>query len=197
MRTSLCLTAIITVLLSAPLMAQDERAPGLRADARKLAVSPQPACPNPVKLTIPGPPAAPAVVLAELPASWQSAVAGSVWNQTAADKHFAHTFKFPSPRECCLMSSGVLTVTIKALQTAPPNSSASGNDAVHVASNGAVVASKQPWLTTGVTAGTQTTVTFPIPANVLSRGLVSFYVQDDSAVVAASLTVEGCCINKH
>lgn len=154
-------------------------------------------CPYPYNHTFTaGPPSAPAPIASEFPATLQAAIAGSVWNQTAANKHFGHTFTFPSERHCCAMTSGRLEVTIKALQGGGPNSATSVNDAVHAITNGAIFASKQPWLNTTISTGTTTTVVFPLTAAQLASGRISFYVQDDSAVLGAKLTVTGCCIRK-
>lgn len=121
-------------------------------------------------------------------------VTASQWNQTSQDKHFAHTFKFA--KDCCLMTTGVLTVKVKALSGGGPNSSTAANDGFHIYSNGSAVAvlSQQPWVNTGVTAGTIATLTYNIPASVLATGRVTFYAQDDSAVLSADLTLRGCCI---
>lgn len=152
-------------------------------------------CPSPYTQTFNnGPTATP--VVAEFPASLQAAIAGSVWNQTVVNKHFGHTFTFPSQRECCAMTKGTLEVTIKALQGGGVGSSTSVNDAVHAIANGAIFASKQPWLLTGVATNATATATFPLTATELANGKISFYVQDDSAVVSAKLTVSGCCIRK-
>jgi len=197
MRTTTIALLAALLLATAPMTAQELRAAQeVQADRRPIPPVVVP-CPFPTKLTIPTG-RTPTPVPAQFPPSFQPNLAGSMFNQTAADKHFGHTFTVPvQPRVCCLWNSGVLTVTIKALQSGSAHGAASANDAVHVVNAGAIVASQQPWLTTGVTAGTVTTVTFPIPANVLNTGMVSFYVQDDSAVVSASLTVEGCCLSKH
>ncbi|HEX6098904.1 MAG TPA: hypothetical protein VF432_21500 [Thermoanaerobaculia bacterium] len=154
-------------------------------------------CPHPYNQTFTaGPPAAPAPIVSTFPANVQATIAGSVWNQTTADKHFGHTFRFPSERQCCLITSGRLEVTIKALQTAKPNSGGSSNDAVHVIANGASVTYQQPWLSSGVTVGTVHTVTFQLNAQQLAGGTIGIFVQDDVAVQSAKLTVTGCCIRK-
>ena len=62
--------------------------------------------------------------------------------------------------------------------------------------NGAVFMKKQPWLGTTISTGTTATVTFNLTAAQLASGHVSFYVQDDSAVAGAKLTLTGCCIRK-
>lgn len=154
-------------------------------------------CPHPVNnLTINNGPT-PTPVQTEFPAAltW-SAISGSVFNQTAQDTHFGHTITFPGERQCCLMTKGQLTVTIKALNSGPANSSTAANDAVHVVIGGAVKYSKQPWLTTGVTAGTVLPVVFPLTAADLANGRISIYVQDDTAVTSVQLVVSGCCIRK-
>ncbi|HEV7238145.1 MAG TPA: hypothetical protein VGQ36_02815 [Thermoanaerobaculia bacterium] len=184
----------LIVFAASALLAQE----GRPAAQELQAVPPHPgivACPFPYSQTFTNGPT-PTPIKAEFPAALQAAIVGSVWNQTVADKHFGHTFSFPSQRECCLMTSGKLEVTIKALQSAPPNDSASGNDAVHAIANGAVFQSQQPWLTSGVTAGAVKTVWFTLTAAQLANGKISFYVQDDSAVLSARLTVSGCCIRK-
>lgn len=165
--------------------------------SRAYPVQPPP-CPHPYSQTLTGgPTGAGTPVLADFPPVVHPSLAGAVWNQTATDKHFAHTFRFPTlDRNCCLITKGTLTVTIKALNSGQKGSSAANNDAVNVYSNGALIGQQQPWLNTGVTAGTTATVSFPIPATALATGMVSFVVQDDSAVVSAQLVIEGCCLRK-
>lgn len=182
---------VLTALCAGWLNAQEAR---IAAGAEAIAVPAVP-CPRPVSTTLKGatPPTSEA---ADLGAANTAAVAGSQWNQTAINKHFAYTFRFPAPpRECCLMTSGTLTVRIKALQGGSPGSPTSVNDAVHIMSNGTAVAglSQQPWLG-GVATGTIATLNFNIPAAVLKTGRVTFYVQDDAAVLDATLTVRGCCL---
>jgi hypothetical protein len=165
-------------------------------EGRPFTIAPQ--CPFPTTLSIPGGTVA-APVLSEFPATVRPVIAGSVWNQTAINKAFGHTFRFPSmPRECCLMSKGTLTVTVKALQDASPNSSNAGNDSVNVYSGGGARAQQSPWAGTGtIPAGTVKTLTFPLTANDLGTGFLSIYVQDDTAVVKADLVVEGCCLSRQ
>lgn len=152
-------------------------------------------CPYPYNQTFTsGPQATP--IAAQFPAGLQAAIAGSVWNHTAINRQFGHTFSFPSQRECCLITSGKLEVTIKALQGGGANSSTSANDAVHVIVNGASATYQQPWLTTGVATGDTQPVYFTLTAAQLASGNISIYVQDDSAVVSARLTVSGCCTRK-
>lgn len=173
---------VLTGILSASLaMAQEDRKPG-----------PPVPCPHPITITINAGSAPPTPDPADFAAG--SNVAGSVWNQTATDKHFGHTFHFPAPgKECCIMTSGTLRVTVKALQGGPKGSPTSANDSVNVMSSGVGFGQQSPWLN-GVVTGATTTLTFPIPANILAKGQFSLYVQDDTAVVSAQLVLTGCCL---
>lgn len=160
-------------------------------------VKPTP-CPHPYSQTLTGGAGASTPVLSpDFPASVHAATAGSVWNQPGVDKTFAHTFRFPATEGCCVVTKATLTVTIKALNSGGVGGHAANNDAVHVYHNGAAILSQQPWVTTGVTAGTVATLTFNIPANALATGMVSFLVQDDSTVQSAQLVLEGCCLKKQ
>jgi hypothetical protein len=150
------------------------------------------ACPHPYSTTIKGNSHPPTPDLADFPPNY--GVTGSVWNQTAADKHFGHTFHFPAqPKECCLMTYGQLVITIKALQGGPFNSPSSGNDGIYLFSAGVRFDSQAAW-PNGAATGQARTVTFNIPANILAKGEFSLYVQDDTAVVSADLTLRGCCL---
>jgi hypothetical protein len=150
------------------------------------------ACPHPYSTTIKGNSHPPAPDLADFPPNF--GVTGSVWNQTAVDKHFGHTFHFPAPpKECCLMTYGQLVITIKALQGGAFNTASSGNDGINLFSAGVQFANQAAW-PSGATTGQTRTVTFNIPANILAKGEFSLYVQDDTAVVSADLTLRGCCL---
>jgi hypothetical protein len=155
-------------------------------------------CPFPEVLRFPGGTVA-SPVLTEFPPAVRPVIGGSIWNQTVADKAFGHTFRYPvtTPNECCVITSGELIINLKALQTALPGvNGASGNDGVNVYSGTALVVGHVPW-TSGVTAGTVKTVTFPIAATFLTGGLLSFYVQDDTAVTSATLIITRCCLTKR
>jgi len=152
-------------------------------------------CPRPITQTINGTATAPQPVSSDLGTLYTMSV-GSQWNQTATDKQFGHTFRFVSPKngECCLLTWGVLTVRAKALQGGGPNSSTSANDSFNLISNGVVVQQQQPWKNTGVATGAVATLTFNVPPNVLATGIVSFFAQDDSAILSADLSLRGCCL---
>jgi hypothetical protein len=121
--------------------------------------------------------------------------AGSVFNQTQADKAFGYTFSFPvCPKECCLWTTGYLNVTFKALQGGPKGSPTSANDLASIWVNGvAVVSSQKIWAGAIATSATKTT-TFAIPGSALTHGHVTLLAEDNTAVVSAVLTLEGCCL---
>lgn len=151
------------------------------------------ACPHPINTTIKG--ASPA---APDPADFGSlyhAVRGSQWNQTVADKAFGTTFRLPpTPGSCCVWTSATVVLTIKALQGGAFNTASSGNDGVNIISHGVSVAGVTPW-PNGATTGETKSLTIRVPASVLaSRNEFSLYVQDDTAVLDATVRFEGCCI---
>lgn len=181
-QTYLATLALAALMAAAPLAAQEVQ----RIDG------PAVPCPHPVSTVIKGSAHPPTPNPADFPPN--VGVAGSVWNQTQADKHFGHTFKFPAPgRECCVWTSATLVVTIKALQGGAFGSSSSGNDAVHLFSQGVSFATQNAW-PSGATTGQTRSLTFNIPANILAKGEFSLYVQDDTAVLSADLTLRGCCL---
>jgi len=117
-----------------------------------------------------------------------------VWNQMASNQAFGHTFLFPAPpTQCCLMTSGKLVVTLKSLLGGNPSQSNSGNDGIAIYSGPAAVVNQLIW-SNGSNPGDTTTLTFTIPAAVLATGHFSLYVQDDTAVVSAHLSMVACCL---
>ena len=174
------------------------------AVAQNLVAGPPVPCPHPVSLTLnaPGtPPTPPTPDPLDFAPTLTAAVTGSQWNQTAINKSFGHTFHFPMPNgnECCLMTTGTLQVKVKCLQSGGANTSTSGNDDIELVKAPGVPVTgfaKRIWpQPKGCVAGAVTTVTFTgIPASVLSTGRVSFFVEDDTAVLGATLTLHGCCL---
>jgi len=128
------------------------------------------------------------------------------FNQTAINQFFGYTFKFPAwsnsnKKECCRCTEGAtLTVKLKALQGGGPHSPSSWNDAVEVYSSLAPgpshkVVGQYIWLqTAGVATGQTETLTFKIPCQYLSNGHLSIYVEDDTAVLSAELSLSRCCL---
>lgn len=182
---------LIALFTAGALVAQQERVPGQAVPAP---VYPGVPCPYPFSRTLTAPPPSPPVQdPIDVPpgGSLANAVAGSVWNQTARDKGFVHSFRFPGEKDCCVVTKATLTVNVKSL-------GGSDNDWVQLIDHGVSVPgfAQQPWVK-GATTGQTATVTFTnIPQNLLSDGLLSFYVQDDTAVTSAELRIEGCCIRK-
>lgn len=171
------------------------------AVAQNLVAGPPVPCPHPVSLTLNAPstpPTPPTPDPLDFAPTLTALVAGSQWNQTAVNKSFGHTFHFKN-EECCLMTTGTLQVKVKCLQTGNASSSTSGNDDIYLVKPPGVPVSgfsRRVWpQPAGCVAGAVTTVTFPgIPASVLSTGRVSFFVEDDTAVISATLILNGCCI---
>jgi hypothetical protein len=185
MKNSLITCTLLILLLTA----------GLAAAQEPRETIPRIPCPYPFAVHLTGGPGAPspAPVLQEFPANLQQLIAGSLWTQKAINKQFGHTFHFPSSKECCLMTKATLTLHLIALQGGAGATSA--NDGVSVYANHQLAGQSTPWSQT-VTTGDTTTITFSIPANLLTGGMVSFYVQDDTAVESANLDVEGCCLKR-
>jgi len=184
-------TLIITMFFAVSLGAQTAPREGAPMPILGPVLCPHPIGPTVINADIHQPPAPDPADFGTL----QPKVTGSVWNQTAIDKAFGHSFHFISPHgtECCIMTSGVLKVTLKALQTGTFNSASSGNDGLNIISNGQSVAGAPPW-PNGATAGQTTTITINVPASALAQGHFGLYVQDDTAVLSAELTLRGCCL---
>lgn len=137
-----------------------------------------------------GPTPAPSPVLSEFPANVRPLISGSTWNQTAHNKAIGHTFRY-GVKECCAVTSATLTLRIKALEGGSGPTSA--NDGINVYVGGIQIAAQTPW-TSSVTTGATKTVTIPLNGNQLTNGMVSFYVQDDTAVISADLDLVICCV---
>jgi hypothetical protein len=153
-------------------------------------------CPFPRTLTVPGGKVA-SPVASDFPVVIRPLIAGSVWNQTAINKAFGHTFRFPvMPRQCCLWNQATLTVNVKALQESPKGGANASNDSVNVYSGGVAIGQQLPW-TNGAHKNDTKTLTFQINAPSLTTGMISIYVQDDTAVVSADLVLTGCCLARY
>ena len=115
---------------------------------------------------------------------------GSTFGHTQVNKSFGHTFKFKPPSECCVYTSGTLSVYIKALNSGPTGSATAANDTVsHVGAGGSTLGSNSPW-SAGAVVNTLKTVTFPVTPAQIANGMVSFFVQDDTSVLKAELKLE-------
>lgn len=115
--------------------------------------------------------------------------------------HLRHTFSFPGPcreRNCCEIQRAVLQLQVKALQGGQnQQSSNAGNDKWYIYKNGTVLASGFIWSSFPVTPGQTQTLTIPIQPAWLNGCRLSFLTQDDTSVIAAKLTVIGCCVRPN
>ena len=186
MKNSLITNGLLVVCLAAGVASAQEVRPSTE----------QVACPHPITVHLSAGPSGPATpILSQFPANVRPLIGGSVWNQTAHDKQFGHTFRFnPLTKECCAMTSGLLTLHLKALVGG--SGSTSANDGVNVYVGGVQIGAQTPWTST-VTTGATRAMTFNLTANNLTSGFVSFYVEDDTAVISAELDLTGCCITKR
>ena len=142
-------------------------------------------CPNPVHSIITRPTS---------PGGQQPATILGTYNQTSINQSFKDTFTFKPPQgQCCQYTSGVLRVTYKALQGGPANSSTSAND------DAGLMPGPYPRIFTGaVAAGTiKANVPYTLTPAMLASGSVTLYVEDDTAVVSATLEITGCCLTPH
>ncbi|MFN4280542.1 hypothetical protein [Thermosynechococcus sp.] len=118
-----------------------------------------------------------------------------------ADTNFRHTFSFPDPcREgnCCEIQRAVLELQVKALKGGQNQQSPNaGNDKWYIIKNGTPLASGYIWSTFPVTPGQTQTLTIPIQPAWLNGCRLSFGTQDDTSVMAAKLTVTGCCVRPN
>ena len=157
------------------------------------------ACPQPVSISLsknsgPATPYVPDMPTVLQTGGLNGGITASTFNHTQIDKWFGHTFYFkPAESKCCAMQAGRLTVTYRALA-----SGLNVNDGSAPSVNGAPYANYLPghiWPQGNpVAAGQMTTKSYVIPPNIMATGRVSFYAQDDTAVVSATLTGSGCCL---
>lgn len=184
---AVCLTLI--ALVARGLHAQQQRKPGY---------VPPVLCPRPVSFTIAaGPTAPPTPDPSDFSGTLANAVATSSWNQAYVNRGFGHSFTLPpAGRDCCIWTRATLIVKVKALQAgAAGTDGESVNDRVQLVKNGASVTgtAQQPFAG-GATVGQLATVTIAVPQSVLDSGVISVYVQDDTAVLSAELQLVGCCL---
>jgi hypothetical protein len=166
------------------------------------------ACPHPVNITVSRNSGAASPDVSMFPAAYQSGglnggLAGSVFNQTAINKWFGHTFKIPQSKQlCCQYREARLVVTYKSLGNASNDGSRvywGPGGANHIVAQG-MDAAGHIWAPSagapaGNVAGQTVTHTFVIPANVVATGSFSLWAQDDTAVTSVRMTVTGCCVD--
>lgn len=126
-------------------------------------------------------------------------------NDPSSDKPFRHTFTWTQPKEfCCEIVSATLTVSLIANKGQPENDSIgiysqngpTGMGGYIYAGSANLPGSPAP---SSVPVGTAKTIIWPINAATLAtmnqNHRLSFGVQDDSRVTAASLTILACCVH--
>lgn len=137
----------------------------------------------------------------DFPASWAGHYASGL-NDMRPNHIYAYTFqsKWPSPeRVCCELVSAVLTFTVKCHGDIP------GNDAWGILHNGAGVPGAGGQLGWPTNCSGQTkTITWSATPAVLAMlnadpggPVLSFAVEDDTAVESATLQLSECCVLHH
>jgi hypothetical protein len=167
------------------------------ASAEAVALPRPVACPAPFNVTLNA--NAPYVLPSDVPsgANYQTSL-----NYTGTDKTYLHTFVWKHERRCCQVTSAVLTVHMKALQSGQSNTSSdAGNDNITLWHAGQVV---QPYNERiygppyPFPAGQTATKTWTLNATALgilnSTGALTFGVEDDTSVTSATLQLTGCCL---
>jgi len=133
-------------------------------------------------------------------ASWSAPRAGV---GSGLDNHqFLQTFRWDS-RTCCQVLSATLTVRLKAIDGASSRAASdAGNDALGIARNGVGVPASGTgyiWPIPSAAGATITkTVTFNAAqlVNLNTDSRLSFVVEDDTAVLGATLTMQRCCLDR-
>jgi len=158
-------------------------------------------CPAPMTQKLVVKPTDP-IEAADMPNEWQ---AGNGLNGTKTNTFYGHTFRWNTRGRCCQVTRAVLTVNFKALQNGSFNGPNAFNDTISVTDGGMIVAVgisgdgriwPQAGLASNFPAGNTTSKTITITnPSILASGRLSFYVQDDTAITGATLTITGCCLN--
>ena len=176
---------------------------GLAQEERRAPVPGPLPCPEPWSQTITlNQSTAPYAAQADFaPPQWNAPRA--VLNDPGIDKHFLHTFRWEEPHKCCQITGAQLTVNMRANQAGASHSSSdAGNDGIVVMNGGSVLAglSAAVYPNTPFAKGFQVTKTWSLPAAALTvidqNHRLSFDVQDDTAVLSATLQLNGCCLSK-
>lgn len=188
-----------------PAGAQERRAPARFEQERRtpveIAAPARGGCPRAVNLTLAA--TAPNVVNSDFPAVNITGPRAFL-NGTQPNQIFLHTFQWARDGRCCEVTNAVLTVELKALQDGTTKDSAdAGNDRIGLMHAGSAV---QPFyepvysswpFKAGQTATKIWNLTGAALTYLNTYGTVSFYVQDDTSVVSATLQVSGCCLSEQ
>jgi hypothetical protein len=166
-------------------------------------------CPDPKTHTETASAPSPAVVDAsQLPANLVSPPnAEPNFGGTTPNRVFRHTFTFKMPEgKCCQCTDATLTLNLKTLQQATSHEqSNAGNDKWYIYKNGqlcgTVANANFLYDHLPLGAGSRVTKTINVPCGCLAvsgnTAKLTFVVQDDTSVEAATLNVRGCCLKEQ
>jgi hypothetical protein len=123
---------------------------------------------------------------------------------TTPNRVFRHTFKFKMPEgKCCQCTDATLTLKLQSLQQGISHeTSDAGNDKWYIYKNGQLCGTpanaNYVYDALPVNKGYIVTKTIKVPCECLAVsggvGKLTFAVQDDTSVQAATLNVRGCCV---
>lgn len=151
-------------------------------------------CPAPmhINLTAPNPVAA-TPFTADFPSV--SAAVEPNFGGTTINRHFRHTFRWKPITKCCQYLRGTLTLKYKALSRGQSSrSSDAGNDAWNIYKGGTRLGGGKIYTSFPFPAGTTGTKTIPLTPAMLAGNRLSFFVQDDTSITSAKLTLSACCV---
>jgi hypothetical protein len=156
-------------------------------------------CPRPIALNLSA--TAPNVVNADFNAT-QLGISRAWLNDPAINKGFLYTFQPIRDEKCCEITSAILTVKLRSNQAGQSKTSSdSGNDGIAIMFLGSTVPPfSEPvygsWpFPVGQTATKTWNLTGAALAHLNATHRLSIWVQDDSAVLSATLQLSGCCLN--
>ncbi len=161
-------------------------------------------CPDPMTVTLTAEQSN--VVTADFNAAQLANYQGEL-GYNSPNKAYAHTFEWKPKTRCCQVTKAVLKVELKAIQRgASPKSADSGNDRIAIVSSGGVSIPPfnepvyDPNGTFPIPAGTLATKIWSLQGSDLNKlntaHTLSFFVQDDSSVLSATLVLTICCLDK-
>jgi hypothetical protein len=126
---------------------------------------------------------------------------------TTHDKVFRHTFKFKMPEgKCCQCMDATLTINLKTLQQGTSHQTPdAGNDKWYIYKNGKLCGTPENanflYDALPIKPGQAVTKTIKVPCGCLAvsgnTAKLTFAVQDDTSVEAATLNVRGCCLTEQ
>lgn len=194
-----------SLLGTTPTGAQERRAaPRVEQERRVRVEVAEPArggCPRPVAVTLK---ASPGNVVNSDFAPTYLAMPRAPLGGTQPNQGFLQSFQWARDGRCCEITKAVLTVEMRAIQSGQSKeSSDAGNDHIHLMHGGSVVQPySEPVYGSWPFAAGQTAVkTWDLQGAALSylntHGTVSFFVQDDTSVVSATLQIYGCCLSEQ